>query len=73
MGPIVVHFCGPYLESYKEIPKRNYYGAYGQCLRPKVLGAQVRDRWMPRCAVVHWHMNHRDFEALRGVRGRGGG
>ena len=27
---------------------------------------------MPRCAVVYWHMNHRDFEALRGVRGGGG-
>ena len=29
-GSIVVPFGGPYLESYKVIPKRNYYGAYGQ-------------------------------------------
>ena len=28
-GSIVVPFCGSYLESYKVIPKRNYYGAYG--------------------------------------------
>ena len=28
-GSIVVPFCGSYLESYKLIPKRNYYGAYG--------------------------------------------
>ena len=29
-GSIVVPFCGSYLETYKVIPKRNYYGAYGQ-------------------------------------------
>ena len=28
-GSIVVPFGGSYLESYKVIPKRNYYGAYG--------------------------------------------
>ena len=28
LGAIVVPFCGSYLESYKVIPKRNYYG-YG--------------------------------------------
>ena len=27
-GSIVVPFWGSYLESYKVIPKRNYYGAY---------------------------------------------
>ena len=26
---IVVPFWGSYLESYKVVPKRNYYGAYG--------------------------------------------
>ena len=26
---MVVPFWGSYLESYKVIPKRNYYGAYG--------------------------------------------
>ena len=26
---MVVPFCGSYLESYKAIPKRNYYGALG--------------------------------------------
>ena len=29
MGPIVVPFLGSYVESYKVIPKRNYYGAFG--------------------------------------------
>ena len=29
IGSIVVPFGGSYLESYKVIPKRNYYGAYG--------------------------------------------
>ena len=29
IGPIVVPFGGSYLEFYKVIPKRNYYGAYG--------------------------------------------
>ena len=29
IGPIVVPFWGSYLESYKVIPKSNYYGAYG--------------------------------------------
>ena len=29
VGSIVVPFGGSYLESYKVIPKRNYYGAYG--------------------------------------------
>ena len=29
IGPIVVPCWGSYLESYKIIPKRNYYGAYG--------------------------------------------
>ena len=29
IGPIVVPFWGSYVESYKVIPKRNYYGAYG--------------------------------------------
>ena len=28
-GSIVVPSCGSYTESYKVIPKRNYYGAYG--------------------------------------------
>ena len=28
-GSIVVPFWGSYLESYKVIPKRNYYGAFG--------------------------------------------
>ena len=28
IGPIVVPFWGSYLEFYKVIPKRNYYGAY---------------------------------------------
>ena len=28
-GPIVVPFWGSYIESYKVIPKRNYYGASG--------------------------------------------
>ena len=26
---MVVPFCGSYLGSYKVVPKRNYYGAYG--------------------------------------------
>ena len=29
IGPIVVPFWGSYLESYKVIPKRDYYGALG--------------------------------------------
>ena len=29
IGPKVVLFWGSYLEFYKEIPKRNYFGAYG--------------------------------------------
>ena len=29
IGLIVVPFWGSYVESYKVIPKRNYYGAYG--------------------------------------------
>ena len=29
IGPKVVPFWGSYVESYKVIPKRNYYGAYG--------------------------------------------
>ena len=29
IGPIVVPFWGSYLESYKVITRRNYYGAYG--------------------------------------------
>ena len=28
-GPEVVPFWGSYIESYKVIPKRNYYGASG--------------------------------------------
>ena len=28
-GPKVVPFWGSYLEFYKVIPKRNYFGAYG--------------------------------------------
>ena len=28
-GPKVVPFWGSYLESYKVLPKRNYYGASG--------------------------------------------
>ena len=28
IGPMVVPFWGSYLEFYKVIPKRNYYGAY---------------------------------------------
>ena len=31
-GSIVAPFWGSYLESYKEIPKRNYCGAYGEAL-----------------------------------------
>ena len=27
--PLNRSFCGLYLESYKVIPKSNYYGAYG--------------------------------------------
>ena len=29
IGPILVRFGGSYLESYKVIPKRDYYGALG--------------------------------------------
>ena len=29
IGPIVVPFWGSYIEYYKVIPKRNYFGAYG--------------------------------------------
>ena len=29
IGPKVVPFWGSYLEPYKVIPKRSYYGAYG--------------------------------------------
>ena len=29
IGPKVVPFGGSYLEIYKVIPKRNYFGAYG--------------------------------------------
>ena len=29
IGPKVVPFGGSYLEFYKVIPKRNYFGAYG--------------------------------------------
>ena len=31
-GSKVVPFWGSYIESYKVIPKRNYYGAYGYLL-----------------------------------------
>ena len=30
IGSIVVPCCGSYIESYKVVPKRDYYGAYGQ-------------------------------------------
>ena len=33
IGPIVVPFWASYLESYKVIPKRNYYGTYGLLCR----------------------------------------
>ena len=34
IGPKVVPFWGSYLEFYKVIPKRNYFGAYGyRCWR----------------------------------------
>ena len=36
-GSIVVPFWGSYLESYKAIPKRNYYGASGYLAFLKVL------------------------------------
>ena len=29
IGPIAVPFGGSYLEFYKVIPKRNYFGAFG--------------------------------------------
>ena len=29
IGSIVVPVCGSYLGSYKDIPSRNYHGAYG--------------------------------------------
>ena len=29
IGPKVVPFGGSYIEFYKVIPKRNYFGAYG--------------------------------------------
>ena len=29
IGPIVVPFGGSYLEPYKVVPKKNYYGDYG--------------------------------------------
>ena len=31
-GSIIVPFCDLYLGSYKGIPKRNYFGAYGYAL-----------------------------------------
>ena len=34
IGSIVVPFCGSYWGSFKVIPKRNYYGAYGYTLAP---------------------------------------
>ena len=34
IGSKVVPFSGFYLESYKETPKRNYFGAYGYRLIP---------------------------------------
>ena len=39
IGSILVPFWGSYLESYKVIPKRNYYGAYGysRCLAASAL------------------------------------
>ena len=36
IGPKVVPFWGSYLEFYKVIPKRNYFGAYGYYLRAAV-------------------------------------
>ena len=33
----VVPFWGSYLELYKVIPKRNYYGAYGYTPNPSAL------------------------------------
>ena len=37
IGPKVVPFGGSYLEFYKVVPKRNYFGAYGLLLSPKSL------------------------------------
>ena len=33
ISSIIVPFCGLYLESYKVIPERTYYGAYGYLYR----------------------------------------
>ena len=37
IGTIIVPFCGSYLGSYKALPKRNYFGAYGLLLKIKTL------------------------------------
>ena len=37
IGSIVVPFWGSYLESYKVIPKRNYYGASGYSSPPNLI------------------------------------
>ena len=35
IGSIVVPFCGSYLGSYREIPKKNYNGDLGKPVNPK--------------------------------------
>ena len=39
---MVVPFWASYLESYKVIPKRNYYGAYGYMQKPKPQTPSIR-------------------------------
>ena len=51
IGPIVVPFWGSYLESYKVIPRRNYYGASGY-----ILGAAP-----PPCSSTPALDKQRDF------------
>ena len=40
----VVLFCGSYLGSYKVIPKRNYYGAYGYASTTKTFDGVLHGR-----------------------------
>ena len=48
-GSIVVLFWGSYIESYKVIPKRNYYGAFGYSDKMGIYQAQgLRD-------VIRWY------------------
>ena len=78
IGPIVVPFWGSYVESYKVIPKKNYYGAYGQPRPTQSRIDQLLDALCTpsgRCATAHLDLSgkgrgDRVQGALGGLLGR---